>query len=157
MKNNLIIGNVTFIFDKERTKVLLLKRAKEPMKGCWTGVGGKTSFEEDLHLSALREIKEETNLEAENLKLKGILKTILKDLNSSWILFIYTADSSYSNENQVISDEGILKWVDIKDIENYNMIGFIKEIFPNILNEKKIFEGTIVHDDQGDVVYLNLW
>jgi 8-oxo-dGTP diphosphatase len=84
---------VCFIQDKKRQKVLLLHRAKSPMKDLWTGVGGKTDFLEDIHRSCCMEVFEETGLTPSNVCLKGVLKTILEGGTSSWLLFVYTGDS----------------------------------------------------------------
>lgn len=32
---------VIMLFNKEYSKVLLVKRDKKPYKGCWNGIGGK--------------------------------------------------------------------------------------------------------------------
>jgi len=63
MEQKIIVGNVSFIFSEDLKKVLLLHRSKEPMKNLWTGVGGKTSFDEDIRTSTIREIKEEATLD----------------------------------------------------------------------------------------------
>ena len=38
------IGNVCFLIDKEKNKVLLLERNAEPMKGMFTGVGERPNL-----------------------------------------------------------------------------------------------------------------
>ena len=80
-QGKITIGNVCFLIDNDH--VLLLERSFEPMKGMLTGVGGKTNFEEDIHDSCVREIKEETGLIAKNLKLRAVIKTVLEGGNSS--------------------------------------------------------------------------
>lgn len=152
MKQPLTIGTVCFIQDKEQQKILLLHRAKAPMKDLWTGVGGKTDFLEDIRHSCLREVFEETGLTPSNLCLKAIVKTILEGEASSWILFVYTADSSETELNSC--PEGRLEWVPIAEVPSYNLIGFIRAIFPHILNGHSIFEGTIVHDVAGRVISI---
>ncbi len=46
----------------ENNKVLLLKRKKEPYKGCWGLPGGKIEENETPEQAAIREVFEETNL-----------------------------------------------------------------------------------------------
>ena len=144
------IGNVCFLIDKTKNEILFLERSFEPMKDMFTGVGGKTKFDEDINMSCLREIKEETGLNAKNLRLKGIIKTILSGHDSSWILFIYT--SSEFNGKQIDCPEGKLQWIGINEIYKFNLIGFIREIMPFVLNENSIIEGTISHDMTGKVL-----
>lgn len=150
MEKSITIGTVCFLIDLEEQRVLFLERSDEPMKNKYTGVGGKTHFEEDIYDSCIREIKEETGYEAHDLQLKGVVKTILEDNNSSWILFIYTCTHFFGQ--QIISPEGKLHWVDVKDIYDLNLIGFIREILPDILEETTFIEATVVHDMLGEVL-----
>jgi 8-oxo-dGTP diphosphatase len=114
LQNKITIGTVCFLFDKK--KFLLLERANEPMKNMMTGVGGKTNFDEDIQASCIREIKEETGFDAKDLRLKGVVKTILSEQKSSWILFVYTCDN-FSGK-QIQCPEGKLIWVDEADLFN---------------------------------------
>ena len=150
---SLTIGTVCFLINENNNKILLLERNRHPMKYMLSGVGGKTDFDEDIYSSCQREIKEETGFEAENLKLRGIIKTISESNGNSWILFIYTA-REFSGQ-QIDCDEGRLIWVDRSEFLNQNLIGFIREIAPFILAEKTI-EGTIVHDEHGNVLKSNI-
>jgi 8-oxo-dGTP diphosphatase len=144
------IGNVCFIKDTKNKKILLLKRFREPMQDLFTGVGGKVGFDEDIHLSCIREVKEETGLDVKDLKLKGILKTLLEGKDSSWILFIYTTEDFHGN--LINCDEGDLEWIAYDEIFSHNLIGFIRKILPYILDEKTFVEGTIKHTITGQVL-----
>jgi 8-oxo-dGTP diphosphatase len=144
------IGTVCFLFDEITNEVLLLERSNEPMKDMFTGIGGKTNFDEDINTSCLREIKEETGLDARNLKLKGVIKTILEGHESSWILFIYASNDF--NGFQIDCPEGKLMWINVDEVFNVNLIGFIREIMPFILTKNSIIEGTIKHDLKGNVL-----
>lgn len=52
--------------------VLLILRGEEPFKGYWAIPGGHLDFDETLEGAALRELKEETNLDASKVKLLGL-------------------------------------------------------------------------------------
>jgi 8-oxo-dGTP diphosphatase len=52
------------VFIKDE-KILLLKRAVEPFRGCWHLVGGHVEENETLKEALKREFKEETNLDIE--------------------------------------------------------------------------------------------
>jgi len=150
MDKKITIGNVCFIVDEEKQKILLLKRNNEPMKGKCTGVGGKTLFEEDINFSCIREVKEETGLNVKEVRLKGVIKTILKGKNSSWILFVYTANNFTGS--LIKCNEGELKWVDKDYILSESLIDFIRRIIPYVLSGNEFVEGTIVHDIKGNVI-----
>lgn len=153
-QRKITIGTVCFLINKSENKVLLLERYNEPMKGMFTGVGGKTNFDEDINASCIREIKEETGLNASNLKLKGVIKTLLEPKDSSWILFIYT--TSDFDGTLIDCPEGNLVWINTDEVFNVNLIGFIREILPNVLNEDIVIEGTILHDNKGNVLNKNM-
>lgn len=144
------VGNVCFLIDEVNKKILLLERSFEPMKDLFTGVGGKTRFEEDINLSCIREVKEETGLDVKDLKLKGVIKTLLAESNSSWILFVYTSNDF--SGRQINCPEGTLKWVMTDEVFDLKLIGFIKEMMPFILDKDSLIEGTIKHDIRGNVL-----
>jgi len=64
MKDKNVVACVDGMYVKEG-KVLLLKRAKEPFKDCWSLVGGHLEGEETLKEALRREFEEETGLEVE--------------------------------------------------------------------------------------------
>ena len=146
---NAWIGNVCFI--KKSGRVLLLCRSKEPMKGKWTGVGGKTKFFEEPLESCIREVKEETGFDVEP-KLAGIITTVNKPKNYEWILFIYFANG-YKGELRKCS-EGALKWVEEEKVYEEDLIGFIRIVLPYIISKERkgIITGKIIHDERGDVL-----
>lgn len=150
MDQKIIVGTVCFIRDAAQNKVLLLLRNRAPMVSLYTGVGGKTNFEEDVRVSCLREIKEETGLTVEGLQLCGVLKTVLKDGQSSWILYVYTAFASA--RPAPLCDEGQLIWVPFEQVLQHNLIGFIRRIWPYLFEVERFFEGFILHDSQGNVL-----
>jgi len=139
------VGDVCFI--RKNGKVLLLRREKEPLKGKWTGVGGKTEFHEEPLESCAREVKEETGLEIEP-KLAGIITTINKVKRSKWFLYVYVADDFKGELRQ--SHEGFLEWVDEEKMYEKDIVVFAKISLPYILDRKRkgIVTGKIVHDGE---------
>jgi 8-oxo-dGTP diphosphatase len=150
MEKKITIGNVCFIRDRKNNKILLLKRAREPMQNMYTGVGGKTGFDEDIYASCIREAKEETGLIISDVKLKGVIKTVLDGKDSSWILFVYLADKF--GGTQIPCNEGELTWVPIDEIYSCNLIGFIRRTLPHVLDDAAFVEGTIKHDIKGEII-----
>ena len=142
MSEEITVGNVCFI--RKGEKVLLLRRNEEPMKGRWTGVGGKIKFYEEPLESCIREVKEETGLDVEP-ELAGIITTINESTRSKWFLFVYVADSD--KEELKRCHEGVLEWVDEKKLYGKDL-ALIKVSLPYILNRKRkdVITGKIVHD-----------
>jgi ADP-ribose pyrophosphatase YjhB (NUDIX family) len=69
VSSRVTVGNVCFIFNASKDKILLLKRKYLPMEELWTGVGGKTNYSEDITASCIREIREETSIEIQKVSL----------------------------------------------------------------------------------------
>lgn len=57
-------------------KVLLIRRGKEPRKGEWSIPGGRMELGETTAAAALRELREETGVEAELLSLLDVIDHI---------------------------------------------------------------------------------
>ena len=53
-------------------QVLLIQRGVEPNKGLWGTPGGYVGWDESAEDTVKRELKEETNLDIENVKLVGV-------------------------------------------------------------------------------------
>ncbi|MCI8394574.1 MAG: NUDIX domain-containing protein [Bacilli bacterium] len=138
---------VIMLFNKNKDKLLLVKRNKKPYKDCWNGIGGKIEENETPLEAAKRECIEETNIALENPKLL--------------VTYVYP-ESNIMNSNtnlNVIYDfvqevavkdnyEGHYEWKDINfvmDTYNQEIAGlsnlnqFVKEIF-DLENIKKFYE-----------------
>ena len=91
--------------------VLLLRRAKEPMKGLWVAPGGKFEPGESPWQCAKRELQEETGLQAPNLILRGIVTETSPRPDWQWLIFIYVA---LETSGQMIerSAQGDLAWIE---------------------------------------------
>tara|TARA_R100000455_G_C6171281_1_gene52620 strand:+ start:153 stop:542 length:390 start_codon:yes stop_codon:yes gene_type:complete len=59
--------------------VLLVKRGREPLKGRWSIPGGKMDFGETVRDAALRELKEETGVNARITRLIDVVDSVMGD------------------------------------------------------------------------------
>lgn len=75
--------------------VLLIRRAKPPRMGGWSLPGGRLEWGESLHAAALRELREETGVEAEITGLIDVVDGLFHDargaLESHYVLVDYAA------------------------------------------------------------------
>lgn len=60
-------------------RILLVQRAREPMKGHWSIPGGLVEVGESLHTAVVREVMEETGLAVEPLELVELLDRIHRE------------------------------------------------------------------------------
>jgi len=62
-KGRIVVGVIIYVFDEDG-HVLLFRRKNPPFAGYWEAPGGKVMFLESLKSAAIRELREETGIEA---------------------------------------------------------------------------------------------
>ena len=82
---------VIFGFDGTKLRVLLIERGIEPFKGKWALPGGFLRMDEDAETGALRELKEETGLDAAYIKQFHTFTTPNRDPRERVITIAYYA------------------------------------------------------------------
>ena len=78
-------------------------------KDKWIGIGGKFEEGESPEECALREIKEETGLDAEDLDYRGIVTFVSDEYGTEYMHLFKCTD--FSGEIREC-DEGVLEWID---------------------------------------------
>ncbi|MBN2112485.1 NUDIX domain-containing protein [Candidatus Woesearchaeota archaeon] len=128
--SKIIAGVIPVVVDNG--KVLLLKRTKEPFVGYWALLGGKIEFGEHPEETAVRELKEETGIDAKVSKVKGILSEVVKDKDTGedkWHFIMFMCEMEPEHTDAKSSDEGELRWFDMETIEEHK-----DEIVPSDLH-----------------------
>ena len=69
--------NIVLAYIPYRGKILLNKRTKPPYKGLWALAGGHLEIGETIEECICREVKEETNLNAAFVALRGVASEII--------------------------------------------------------------------------------
>jgi len=86
---------VGVVIINEKKQVVLVKRGNEPKKGLWAIPGGSVELGEQVSETAIREVKEECNIDIELKDLLGVVDLILKDKDGKvqyhYILIDYLA------------------------------------------------------------------
>ena len=110
------VGIVVFRGDE----VLLVERTKPPIRNRWSIPGGAQEIGETVHEAALRELMEETGLEADIIGLIDVVDSITRDQDSR-VQFHYTlvdfAAEWRSGEAAAADDVGAVRWVPLADLE----------------------------------------
>lgn len=103
--------NVIVVFSKDLNKTLMCKRTKEPYKGMFNLVGGKIEKENDSLNEAYRELREETNINNDDISLVHFM-------NIEYITMGKSIEVYYGILNKdvlLIEEVNKLKWTDIND------------------------------------------
>ena len=123
----------TLVFITRDDRVLLLCGA--PSKRIWAnkynGIGGHIERHEDIYASALREVREETGLEVDDLRLIGLI-SIDGDQPTGIMLLVFTA-ASRSGE-PIPSEEGSLEWVAREQFTQIPLVEDLPTILPRVLD-----------------------
>lgn len=129
MKRNV---NIIVVFNQNKTKVLMCKRKKDPFKNLYNFVGGKIESGEDHLYAAYRELKEETNIDHQDIQLIHFLD------------FIYHYDDTLletyvgilNHDINIYGDENELVWInlgeDFTDTKRFAGNGNIDHILQEI-------------------------
>ena len=139
---------VTLCFVKVDNKILMINRNKYPFMGMWNAVGGHVEEGEDVLAGAIREIKEEGNLEVNDAKLVSI---------STWnydddLIYVYVSNlpSSFDISKYPIKiSEGIIDFKDIDwvlDEKNYGIVPDLR-IFINDIKHERCQNYHLVYDN----------
>lgn len=148
---NTILKTLSFIFDNENDLILLHQMIEDsPLKRKHSGIKGNIESAEDINSSAIRSVWDASNLEIQEMVLRGVVKTIQEESQTSTIYFVYES-ALFSGEFEK-KIPGQLKWVDILNIFNLQMESVVQEIMPSILDGESFFEGTIRLNEQDEVL-----
>ena len=138
----------TLCYIEKDEKYLMLHRTvkkHDVNKDKWIGVGGHFEYGESPEDCLLREVKEETGLKLTSWKFRGILTFLCDDWPMEYIS-LFTADG-FKGE-LTACNEGVLEWVDKKDILDLNLWEGDKIFFKLLAENGPFFSLMLVY--QGD-------
>jgi ADP-ribose pyrophosphatase YjhB (NUDIX family) len=145
------LKTLSFIFDNKNDHLLLHMIVEDgPLKRKHSGIKGNIELQEDINSAAIRSIWEASNLEIQEMVLRGVVKTIQETSQTSTVYFVYES-ALFSGELEK-KIPGQLKWVDILNIFNLQMESVVQEIMPNLLDGESFFEGTFRINEQDEVL-----
>lgn len=123
----------TLVFIRRDAYVLLLRGSSQ--KRIWAnkynGIGGHIEHDEDVYSAALREIREETGLDVENLRLVGLIN-IDGDQPTGIMLFVFTAQSR--SGDPIPTEEGTLEWIARDQLAQIDLVEDLPTILPRALD-----------------------
>ena len=144
----------TLCFVTNGDDILLLKHAvhKKVFPGRYNGVGGHLERGEDPHAGALREVREETGLSVNRMRLRGITH-IDPGQAVGILLFVFTATS----DSRLLgsSDEGTLEWVPLARVDELPLVEDLPLLFPRLFGVCKIdlpFFAHVRYNDADEMI-----
>lgn len=127
-------------------KILLQNRVKKDWKG-YALPGGHIEKNESIVESVIREMKEETGLTIENLKLCGVKQFPIED--GRYIVFLFKTDE-FEGE-LVSSEEGKMEWIDRNELPLLNTVNDFAELL-EVMDSETLTEFLYVpNGDNWDV------
>jgi len=113
-------------------KMLLAKRGSEPGKNKWSIPGGLVELGETAKETAVREVKEETNLDVEVRSLIDVVDNIETDvrgrLRYHFVIIDFLANVK-GGRLKAGSDIVEARWVPLTRVEQYDLTKTFKEFF----------------------------
>lgn len=130
--------------DHKTLMVHRIKKENDMHAGKWNGLGGKLEPGETPEDCAIREIREESGLEAKHMVLKGLLTFPLFAKNEDWYAFVFVVDQVKGELTD--SPEGVLAWVEDDRLLELNLWEG-DHIFLPWLEREGFFSARFVYQD----------
>jgi ADP-ribose pyrophosphatase YjhB (NUDIX family) len=127
-------------------KILLEKRKNEPGKGKWSIPGGLVELGESATETAIREVREETSLEVEEPMLIDVVDNVTRDENGDIKYHFVILDYFVKFKGGVLrasSDAAELEWVQLSDVENYDLTKSFRGFFERNQEKLKRLESCV--------------
>ena len=123
-------------FLESENEILILRRSEQvgSYQGRWAGVSGY--IEKTTDEQALTEIEEETSLCRQDLKLiKRGKPLLIKDerLGVKWVVHPYLFHIKDRNKIKIDWEHKEMRWIDPKDMDNYQTVPNLKETLARVL------------------------
>jgi 8-oxo-dGTP diphosphatase len=146
-----ILATLGYILSPDGRQVLLIHRNRRPDDahfGKYNGLGGKLEAGEDVATCLRREIREESGLECEELKLCGTISWPgFGKQGENWFGFIFRVDR-WSGTPRTENPEGDLMWVDIDKVLTLLLWEGDRHFLPLVFDKSgKQFHGVMPYRD----------
>jgi 8-oxo-dGTP diphosphatase len=114
-----ILATLGYLMSPDARRVLLIHRNRRPDDahfGKYNGLGGKLDVGEDVVACMRREIREEADIECEELALRGTISWPgFGKHGEDWFGFIFRIDR-WSGTPRQGNPEGTLEWIDVERV-----------------------------------------
>ncbi|PKM01956.1 MAG: 7,8-dihydro-8-oxoguanine triphosphatase [Gammaproteobacteria bacterium HGW-Gammaproteobacteria-5] len=136
-----------YVLSADRGKVLMVHRnarADDAQLGKYNGLGGKLERDEDIHHGAARELREESGLEIDAMRLRGTISWPGFGRNGEdWFGFVFVVDA-FRGEPPASNAEGDLHWVALRDLPGLPLWDGDRQFLPLVFDaDPRPFHGVM--------------
>jgi len=146
-----ILATLGYVMSDDGQRVLMMNRNRreaDPHYGKYNGLGGKLHRNEDVMAGMRREVREESGLVCESLRLSGTISWPgFGPAGEDWFGFIFLIEQ-YSGTATVGNDEGTLEWVAVDDILDLALWEGDRHFLPLVFADPpRCFHGVMPYHD----------
>lgn len=105
---------VDVIIQNDQGEVLLIRRGHTPFEGMWCLPGGKVDPGETVEAAAMREVKEETELEVKIDRIAGVYSANGRDPRGHYVSLVLVA-SEMKGKPKITEEATEWQWVDPRE------------------------------------------
>ena len=150
---------VTLCLVRAEDRLLLLRatHSKDRFAGLWNGIGGHVRAGENIRDAARREVREESGLEPNELRLRAVIHEEGL-LGKAHLLFVFTArlEASRETAHPRATREGELAWFPEADLPWEQLVPDLRELIPRLFASDELIFGTQVFDGSDRSLSLKL-
>lgn len=134
--------------DDQVLMVHRISRSDDEQLGKWNGLGGKVEADEDIWSAMARELREEANLEIDQMRLRGTVSWPGFHADGTGVLgFIFLIDG-WHGQIPERNAEGPLSWQPIAELGSLNMWAGDRYFIEHVFNPKvEQFHLVIAYQD----------
>ena len=152
-----IVSTLGFILSADRKSVLMVHRTyrgDDENLGKYNGIGGKLERDEDVASGMIREIREETGLQATSMTLRGtVCWADFGPKKQDWLAFIFVVDG-YTGTVAADNEEGTLQWVPLDRLPELPMWPGDRLFLPLVFDDdSRLFHGFMRYSDDTPVAW----
>jgi 8-oxo-dGTP diphosphatase len=146
-----ILATLGYLLSEDRQRVLLIHRNRRPDDnhfGKYNGLGGKLEAGEDIVAGMMREVREESGLECQSLRLRGTISWPGFGKNGeNWFGFIFVIDRWAGTPHEG-NAEGTLEWVETAKVLDLPLWEGDRHFLPLVLgSDPRQFHGVMPYRD----------
>ncbi|BCE00190.1 NrtR DNA-binding winged helix domain-containing protein [Marinicellulosiphila megalodicopiae] len=114
------VDNVLFTIKEKRLMILMVKRANDPYKGRWGLPGGfvDTQLDDSIEMTALRKLKEKTNISVPYLEQLEVFSGLNRDPRGFSVTAVFYALTSHQSVSSYLETIADVQWIDIQELNS---------------------------------------